>query len=1116
MSSIEEKPAAMTVEQKRALVAKLLREKAGGRRPPPLFAHRMFEERSSSAPGSIALSSGEVSLTYGELDARASGLAARLRSLGVGPEVLVGVCLGRTPDLVVALLAVLKAGGAYVPLDPSFPEARLSFMLEDANVPVLITEQDRRDQLPTGEARVVCVDSPWEWPEGEGETPGPVALSAKNLAYVIYTSGSTGRPKGVQVTHGALANFLRSMKKLTSMGEDDALLAVTTLSFDIAALEIFLPLAVGARVELVPRDVAADATRLVDRLADPAITFLQATPATWRMLLEAGWEGKPGLSMLCGGEALPRPLADRLLGKGKVLWNVYGPTETTIWSSAWQVEAGEGPISVGRPIANTQLYVLDKGFRPAPVGVAGELYIGGAGLARGYLGRPGLTAERFLPDPFGAEAGGRLYRTGDLARWRADGTLECLGRVDHQVKVRGFRIELGEIEATLAGHPEVREAAVSAFEDAGGETSLAAYVVARGDSGPIPAAELRRWLLASLPEYMVPSTYIPLGALPLTPNGKVDRNALPDPRQARRALGGLSFVPPRGPVEEAIAGLWAETLGVARVGAHDNFFELGGHSLMAIQLIVRMKHIFGVEPPLKDFVDEPTVARLARLVEDGLAGDSAPVAPPIARADRDRPLLASFAQQRLWFLDQLDPGQASYNIPTAVRLVGDLDVPALEAAINEIVRRHEVLRTTFSSEAGIPRQVIADDLRLSLGVDDLGHLDPEARQAEAARLIAEEARRPFDLAVGPLIRARLLRLGDREHVILVTMHHIVSDGWSIGVLIREVSALYVAFRAGELSPLPEPTLQYADYSAWQREWLQGDVLQAQLDYWSGRLEGLPTLEIPTDRPRSAASTRGGDERAVLLPKPLLDSTRELARQEGATLFMTLLAAFQVLLQRYSGQDDFAVGSPIAGRTRSELENLIGFFVNTLILRADLAGDPSFRALIGRTREAALGAYTHQDLPFEQLVGVLRPDREAARSPLFQVMFVLQNAPLPALEAPDLTLELLDSASGTAKFDLTLFATEEPEGLRVKMEYSTDLFDAPTVDRMLAHFRILLEGAVDQPDRPIGSLPMLTEEERRRMLVGWNEPEDDDLEGLGDDDLDSLLDDLSSGENADDE
>ena len=1111
MSGIEEKAPGLTLEQKRSLVAKLLREEAGRRGPSTAFAHRLFEERAIQTPDATAVSDHGTSLSYGELGARSDRLAGRLRAQGVGPEVLVGLCVRRSPEAIVALLAVLKAGGAYVPIDPALPSARIAYMLADADVTVLITELELRERLPAGEARVICVDS--DWGDEIAKSPAAVDLSPGNLAYVIYTSGSTGRPKGVQVTHGALANLLQSMKKLTAMDASDALLAVTTLSFDIAALEIFLPLAVGARIELVEREVAADGSRLLERLADPAVKFLQATPATWRMLLDAGWAGRPDLTMLCGGEALPRTLADRLLGKGRALWNVYGPTETTIWSTAGRVGPGEGPVPIGRPIANTRLYVLDQGGRPSPVGVAGELYIGGAGLARGYLRRPGLTAERFPPDPFGPP-GGRLYRTGDLARWRADGSLECLGRVDHQVKVRGFRIELGEIETALAAHPEVREAVVAAREDSAGETSLAAYVVAPGDAGLISAAELRRWLLATLPEYMIPSAFVAMDALPLTPNGKIDRDALPDPRQVQPGSGWST--PPRGPVEEAIAGAWAATLGIERIGAHDNFFELGGHSLMAIQLVARMKHTFGVEPSLKDFVETPTVARLARLVEDALAGASAPAPPPITPVDRSGPLPASFAQQRLWFLDQLEPGQPTYNIPTAVRLVGDLDVAALEAAIAEIVRRHEALRTTFRADGGIPFQVIAGPRAVPLSIVDLTHFDPESREPEAFRLIDEEAARPFDLAAGPLLRAYLIKLGEAEHVVLLTMHHIIADGWSIGVLVREVSALFEAFRQGEPSPLPEPSLQYADFAAWQRDWFRGDVLRAQLDYWSGKLEGLPALEIPTDRPKPAVPSPRGGERHLLVPKATLEGARELGRGEGATLYMTLLAAFQVLLGRHSGQDDFAVGSPIAGRTRAELEGLIGSFANTLVLRADLAGNPGFRALLGRTREAALGAYTHQEMPFYHLLGLLRTDREANRSPLFRVMFALQNAPLPALEARGLRFEPLGSIGGAAKFDLTLSAVERPDGLHLKMEYRADLFDPPTVDRLLAHFRTLLEAAVAEPDRPIGSLTMLTEEERRRMLVGWNESGEGALDEWGDDDLGSLPGEFEAEEIAGDE
>jgi amino acid adenylation domain-containing protein len=1098
---------ALSLEQKRRLVARLLRERAGPRRGGASLVHRGIEMQAERAPEAVAVTCAAESLSYGELNARANRLARRLRALGVGPEVLVGLLVGRSAEMVVGLLAILKAGGAYVPLDPAYPADRLAFMLDDARASVLLTEEGLRGHLPDRQARVLCLDAERAEIDAESGANLDGEPAAANLAYVIYTSGSTGRPKGVQVTQGALANLLEAMRGLLAISERDALLAVTTLCFDIAALEIFLPLIVGGRVELVDRDLAADGARLAARLDDPGTTLLQATPATWRLLLEAGWTGKPALTMLCGGEALPRVLADRLIDKGAALWNLYGPTETTVWSTAWRVEAGEAPISIGSPLANTRPYVLDRRLRAVPAGIVGELYIGGAGLARGYRHRPGLTAERFVPDPFGDPPGGRLYRTGDLARWRLDGRLECLGRLDHQVKVRGFRVELGEIEAALARHPSVREAVVAARPDPSGEMSLAAYIARRDGSTPSTAAELRPWLLSTIPEYMVPSAFVFLDALPLTPNGKIDRQALPDPGGARPPAGA-DFVPPRGPIEQALAEIWSELLGGEPVGAHDNFFERGGHSLLAVQLLSRLRHTFEVEAPLPEFLAGPTVSRLARIVERALEDGTDPSVPPLASVAREAPLPASYAQQRLWFLDQLGPGRASYHIPAAVQLVGRLDIPALERALHEVVRRHEVLRTTLVADGGVPRQVIAARLELPLTVYDLSGLAEDQRAVRAADRIRQEAERPFDLARGPLIRAGLLRLSEREHIALVTMHHVISDGWSIGVLIRELSALYPSFLLGQPSVLPEPAIQYADYAVWQRSWLQGAVLQAQLDYWTRQLAGLPELELPTDRPRPPASSQCGGERSTTLPKAPLEAVRALGRREGATLYMTLLAAFQVLLGRYAGQDDIAVGTPIAGRARAELEGLIGCFVNTLVLRGDLSGDPGFRELLRRTRRTAIEAYRHQDVPFDKLVTLAHRDRDAGRTPLFQVMFALQNAPWPALRAPDLVLTPLQPSSRTAKFDLTLFATEVPEGVRLTMEYSTDLFDAARVDRMLAHYRVLLEEIVAHPDQPIGALGMLTEEERTQVLVGWNATAIDDLatvlDGPESDELDSLL------------
>lgn len=1117
MSHTLDKTTDLSLNEKRALLNRLLRERASTSSP-ETPVHRLFEAQAAQTPRAIALGQDARRLTYQDLNERSNQVARHLRTLGVGPDVLVGVCLERAPEMLIGLLGVLKAGGAYVPLDPSYPQSRLALMLDDARVPVLLTEQELVDGLPPSLAKLVCIDSDRKEIDAHSTENLTGGASAAHLAYVIYTSGSTGKPKGVQIPHGALTNFLRSMRRILGMTRDDALLAVTTLSFDIAGLELFLPLIIGARVELVGRDVAIDGARLAAKLVETAATVLQATPATWRLLLDGGWSGDPNLTMICGGEALPRPLADRLLHKGKVLWNLYGPTETTIWSSAARVEAGSGSVSIGRPIDNTQMYVLDARLRPAPVGVTGELYIGGDGLARGYLGRPALTAERFVPDPFSKRPGDRLYRTGDLARWSPDGSLECLGRIDHQVKVRGFRIELGEIEAALVRHPGVAAAAVTTREDAAGEQALVGYVVTRPEieAGP---GELRRWLRESLPEHMVPAAFMTLDALPLTPNGKIDRRALPDPDEVQHGSGD-QYVPPRGPVEEALVRIWVELLGRDRVGVLDDFFDLGGHSLFATQLLARVRDTFAVEPTLREFLDRATVAGLSRLIEQELTSGAGVQVPPIQPAPRDRPLSASFAQQRLWFLDQLEPGNATYNIPVAVRLTGVLDRTALERALNEVVRRHEVLRTSFGSIKGTPHQIVAPSVAIALPVEDLGSFPEADRETELQGRLDEEARRPFDLSKGPLLRATLIRLSEQEHVLSVTMHHIASDLWSIGILIREVAALYEAFRQGSPSPLPEPALQYADFAVWQRDWLQGDALQAQLDYWNDRLQGLRPLELPIDHPRPAIATQRGGERTVELPRELLNEIQALGRQEGATLFMSLLAAFQVLLHRYSGQNDIAVGTPIAGRTRSEVEDLIGFFVNTLVFRGNLSNDPSFRDLLRQGRQEALGAYAHQDLPFDQLVGVLQPERDPSRTPLFQVMFALQNAPLPALKSPELELTPMVPAHGTAKFELSLFIIESESGMQAILEYNADLFESATIDRMLAHFEVLLEGIVANPDQPVGSLPMLTEDERRRMLNQWNNNRADDgssgLDDLFDEDLDSMLADLSSQEDTTDE
>ncbi|HYU30924.1 MAG TPA: amino acid adenylation domain-containing protein [Thermoanaerobaculia bacterium] len=1032
--------------------------------PADLCVHELIAAQAARTPQAVAVSCGGEELLYGELEERAARFARRLVLRGVGPETLVGLRAGRTPALLVGLLGVLKAGGAYVPLDPTHPRERLDLILEDAGIQVLITDRELDEE--TEDVRV----------------PLP-AVDPESLAYVIYTSGSTGRPKGVGVRHRGVVNYLSTMAERPGLSADDVVMALTTLSFDIAVTELLLPLTVGARVELVDRETAGDPALLAAVLESSGATVMQATPATWSMLVEGGWPGRPGLKALCGGEALPRALADRLLPRVGQLWNVYGPTETTVWSARHLLRSGERQVPLGLPLGNTTIHLVGRWGELVPPGAAGELLIGGAGLARGYHGRPDLTAERFVPDPFWnpadrtdrSDRSDRLYRTGDLARRLPDGTLEYLGRIDFQVKVRGFRIELGEIEAVLGTHPDVRECVVVARDG-----RLVAYLVPRGEQAL--TEDLRGHLRTRLPEYMVPSAFVSLEAFPLTPSGKVDRKALPAPESTRGEEG--VYVAPSDPVEELLAGIWAEVLGLERVGIHDQFFALGGHSLLATRVVSRIRDTFGVEVPLRRLFEAPTVAELARSVRESQEGGQAQ---PIVSGQREGGLPLSFAQQRLWVLDQLEPGSAAYNIPLAVRLSGDLPEGLLERVFSEIVRRHEALRTTFAAQDGRPVQVIGAAAPLEIPVTDLRPLPAAARDARARELAREEAQRPFDLQRGPLLRLTLVRLGELDQILLITVHHAVSDAWSLGVLLREVAVLYEAFAEGRPSPLPELTVQYADFSMWQRGWLQGAVLDEQLGFWKRQLAGAPpVLELPTDRPRPVVQTFRGASRHVALSPDLSQAVAALCRQQGATPFMALLAAWALLLGRHAGQDDVVVGTPVAGRNHRKLEDLIGFFVNTLVLRADLSGSAGFAGLLGRVREAALDAFAHQDVPFERLVEELVTERDLAISPLFQVLFVLQNAPTGELRLPGLSLTPVETESEVAKFDLSLYLTETPGGIAGWLEHNTDLFDAGTAERLVARFAALLAAAVADPEQPIGDLTLLLPVEREQLLTGWND------------------------------
>ncbi|RKH16116.1 non-ribosomal peptide synthetase, partial [Corallococcus sp. CA047B] len=1053
--------------------------------------HGRFTEQVKRTPDAVAVEHEGTRLTYAQVDARANQLARHLRTLGVGEESRVGVCVERSVELVVAVLGVLKAGAAYVPMDGMYPKERLAYMLEATGARVVVTQASLEDVLPEVSGQRVRLDTDASllatYPEeGLGNTG-----AAGQLAYVLYTSGSTGQPKGVMVRHGSVLNLHEGLKRTVYQGlpAGSRVSLNAPLVFD-ASVQQWVQLLDGHRLCLVPEATRKDAQALVAWQRSNAVVALDCTPSLLRLLLAEGLlegEGAPAL-VVSGGEAIDAAMW-AVLGAAERTrtFNVYGPTECTVDATAFAVERGTQP-TVGVPLHNVRSYVLDAKGQPVPVGVPGELYLGGEGLARGYLGQPGLTAERFVPDGFSEKAGARLYRTGDKVRWGRDGTLEYLGRMDFQVKVRGFRIELGEVEAALGAQPSIRDAVVVVREDAPGDKRLVAYVVAQ-PGHTVDATTLRSALKGRLPEYMVPSAFVTLEALPLNANGKVDRKALPKPEAGAERTH--VYVAPRTQTEQVLASLWEAVLGVKQVGTQDNFFELGGHSLLATQAVSRIRTAFNVELPLRALFEAPTVAELALKVEAALAANPGLSVPKLVASARTGAEPLSFAQQRLWLLDQLQPGSSSYNLPATVRLTGALEIGALQRTFQELVRRHEALRTTFQVRDGQPVQHIDSTRELTWEVVALDAVDAEQREADMRRRVELEARRPFDLGRDSLLRVTLLRLSEQEHVLVLVMHHIVSDGWSTGVLVREVQALYAAFSQGRPSPLPELAVQYADYAVWQRGWLKGDVLESQLSWWRTQLAGAPhALELPTDRPRGGVQTFRGAHRSAQWPKGLGEQLTSLARQEGATPFMVLLAAWQVLLARYSGQDDITVGTPIAGRNRTELEGLIGFFVNTLVIRSRLEGSPSFRQVLRQVKETTLGAYAHQEVPFEKLVEELKPERDLSRSPLFQVMFTLQNAESGTSEAPAsegaLSLRSLETLGNTAKFDLTLSMMEGPTGLFASLEFNTDLFDPTTAERMLKHLGLLLDGVAKDADADVWDVPLLDAPEREQVLLRWND------------------------------
>ncbi len=1055
--------------------------------------HQLFEEQVKRTPDSVAVIFEDQQLTYQELNTRSNQLAHYLRIKGVKPESLVGVCFERSPEMIVALLAILKAGGGYLPLDPSYPPERLSLILEQAETSSVLTQDSLVSRIPVTSA-CYCLDILdqlllQESPEGLNNVSSPA-----NAAYVLFTSGSTGVPKGVLMEHRPLVNLLSWQAENFGCQAGVRTLQFAPLSFDVSFQEIFSTLCFGGTLVMIDELERRDPKELLGLLKEKSIERIFLPFVALQQLAEGALDDCAAVESLreviAAGEQLQitRPIMELFNRLPNCrLHNQYGPTESHVVTSfplASRPSDWSNLPPIGRPIANTEIYLLDRHLNPVPVGVAGEIYIGGDGVARGYLNKPELTAEKFITHSFDGGTGKRLYKTGDLARYLPDGNIEFLGRMDEQVKIRGYRIELGEIEAVLGQHPAIREGVVLAREDSPGDKRLVAYIVAI--PGCIPSTnELRSFLRQKLPEYMVPSIWMFLESLPLTASGKLNRQALPAPERSRPELDE-GFSVPRTPTEELLANIWAEVLKLDKVGIYDNFFELGGHSLMATQVVARIREALNVELPLRRLFRGPTIRGLATIIAAERQSGQTRHLPPIRPANRGGDLPLSFAQQRLWFIDQLEPESSVYNVPAAWRLSGPLDFTALQRSVNEIVRRHEVLRTSFVIVDGQPIQQLQPFMTLSLDLINLAGLSDNERESTVELQVKEEIQKPFDLARGPLLRAKLLKLSDDDHVLLLTMHHIVSDGWSTGVLFRELSRLYGAFARGNPSPLDDLPIQYADYAVWQRGWLQGDVLESQLAYWRRQLENVTVLQLPKDRRRPTVQRYRGARERVTLDAALTKKLCALSRDENATLYITLLAAFQLLLSRYSGQEDIAVGSPTAGRSTRELEGLIGFFVNTLVLRGDLSNNPTFREFLRRMRDVALEAYAHQDVPFEKLVEELSPRRDLNISPLFQVMFVLQNDPRENFELKGLSARSVSVNSETSKFDLLLSLWESERGLAGTLEYATDLFEAATVARMLSHFQVLLEGIVTDPDRRISDLPVLTEAEKHQLLVEWND------------------------------
>jgi amino acid adenylation domain-containing protein len=1050
--------------------SRLLSWNATGRSyPEDCCVHELFEAQVRRAPEAIAAVYEGESLSYAQLNERADELAVQLRAIGVDADQVVGVYLARSLELVVSTLAVLKAGGAYTLLDPTLPQARLRHALQASQARCVISRSELQPQQVLGEMQYVCLDAPRQMPREPLSRPSR-AMGAENLACVMFTSGSTGEPKGIASSHRALVGTYCS-QEYAQFDPSQVILQCSPVSWDGFALELWGALLFGGCCVLQPGQ-KPEPLQLVKLIEQHAVTMLQTSASLFNHLVDHCAEVFGRLQWVAtGGEPASAVHVRRALQQFPQLRviNGYGPAESLGFTTTHELQVAAlsgASVSIGRPIANKQVYVLDERYEPVPVGVVGEIYAAGVGLARGYTGEAGRTAQRFVPNPFGAVPGERMYRTGDLGRWCADGTLEYLGRNDHQVKIRGYRVELGEIEAQLLRHAQVKQAAVIAREISG-EKRLVGYVVPVSVGQGASVDELRRHLQQTLPEYMVPGAFVSLPQLPLTPNGKLDRKALPAPEHD--AYSSREYQAPRGNTEQTLARIWSDVLKIERVGRDDDFFRLGGHSLLAMRVMSRLPSLLGKQISLADLYARPILQDLAECLE------SAPLSglPPIGRAQRDQRLPLSYAQQRLWFLAQMGAHHAYHN-SMGLELRGPLDREALRHSLERIMARHEALRTTFRVIDGQPAQRVipAAEVRFELFEHDL-RTDVHA-DAELRRIVEEERTTAFDLAEDPPIRGRLIRLADENHALLLTMHHIVSDEWSMGVMMDEIAALYASHLRGEGDVLPELSVQYPDYAVWQRGWLATDVVERQARYWQQTLAGAPTLlQLPSDHARPERQSYRGASSRFLLDEGLTTELRDLSAANRMPLYMTLLAGWAVLLARLSGQDDVVIGMPVANRSRIEIEGLIGFFANTLALRIDLRDAPTVNELLSRTKSQALEAQRNQDLPFQRVVELIRPPRSLAHSPLFQVMFAWKSAVQKSFALPGLDTRPLDvGAHAVSRFDLTLVIGESGHQIAGGIEYATDLFEPATVERYARYFDQLLRSLVADPQRTVDRLEVI--------------------------------------------